>query len=102
MSEKRLMTLKRRKFAFRLSGYLAGTWMMVAWLSMNYFGFTRPRNPVPAEGRLYPFRDHYTVVFLTLWEHLIVRSYWWAFGALALAIFLQRNSAAGDKSGKSN
>ena len=98
----RMMILQRRKFASRFAGYLVATWMVVVWLSMNYFGYTRPRNPVPAEGRLYPFRDHYTVVFLTLWERLIVDSWWGAFGALALVIFLGRKSEAWDKSGKSN
>jgi hypothetical protein len=102
MPEMRLMTLRRRKFALRFAGYSLAAWIMVAWLSMNYFGFTRPKHPVPAEGRLYPFRDHYTVVFLTPLEHRMVDSYWWAFGALALVIFLQRNSQADDKRGKSN
>jgi hypothetical protein len=35
------------------------------WSAMVYFGFSRPRTPIPSEGRIYPYNDHGTVVYLT-------------------------------------
>jgi hypothetical protein len=37
-----------------------------------YFAYTRPKHPVPLEGRTYPLREHYTVVYLTEWEQLVL------------------------------
>jgi hypothetical protein len=50
---------------------MVAVWAFI-WLSMNYFGWNKPRQPIPSEGRIYPFQDHYTIVYLTRGEHLLV------------------------------
>ena len=59
--------------------------MAFIWLSVNYFGWNKHRKPIPSEGRIYPFQDHYTIVYLTRREHLLV-SPAVAFGALSLCV----------------
>jgi hypothetical protein len=53
-----------------------GVWIVAAWVGMSYFGFHRPQHPMPSQGRLFPFNDHGTIVYLTRTEHLLIIDLW--------------------------
>jgi hypothetical protein len=73
------------------------TWAFVAWLSMSYFGITRPRSPIPAQGRFYSYNDHGTVVYLTHGENLLIDSFEWCWWAIVLVGLLAVKFGAWDK-----
>jgi hypothetical protein len=84
---KEFLQRKRRTLIVRviLSFWLA--WLFAVWLAMNYFGFHRPRNPIPAEGRVYPFNDHGTLVYLSRAEHLLV-DLWFCYVLIGILIMV--------------
>ncbi len=43
------------------------------WFMSMYFGTSRPKSPMSAEGRIYPYYFHGTIVFVTRFESFIVR-----------------------------
>jgi hypothetical protein len=59
------------------------SWMLAVWLAMFYLGFNRPTVPAPEAGRLYPFNNHGTVVYLTKTEHLLTVDLWFYYGIVA-------------------
>lgn len=87
----------RCKLALRFACYLWLAWILVVWLAMNYFGFTRPRNPVPAEGRFYPFNDHGTIVYLTKIEHPIIDLWFWYIVVMAILATIAQKFGAWNK-----
>jgi hypothetical protein len=70
-------------------------WWIFVEVAAVHFGYTRPRAPVPIEGRIYPFR---IVVYLTKAEYAIVgfRTYWFAVALLLFAINYRRKLRSSD------
>jgi len=77
--------MKSLILALRTVFYLLLASCAFVWCSMNYFGYTRPTKPIPAEGRVYSYQDHYTVVYLTRREHLLIDFRTWV-GLLVLTL----------------
>lgn len=75
-----------REKIFRTAFYLWTAWCGAVWMAMNYLGFNRPRAPVPEQGRVYPYNDHGTIVYLTRAEHLIAFDLWPWYIAAAVII----------------
>jgi hypothetical protein len=63
-----------------------GGWVLFAWLAMSYFGQTRPRVSAPSFGRVFPFNDHGTIVYLTRNEHFLVDQWWMLWMAVELVL----------------
>jgi hypothetical protein len=42
------------------------------WFVSMYFGTSRPKSPMSAEGRIYPYYFHGTIVYVTKFESFIV------------------------------
>jgi len=89
---KEYLLRKRRSLMLRVISSIWLAWISAVWIAMNYFGFHRPRTPIPAEGRLYPFNDHGTVVYLTRAEHLLTVDLWfyYVFAGLLIMAFAKK------------
>jgi hypothetical protein len=88
---------KSLKIASRLlAGLAVITWFFSVGLGLEYDN-SRPRAPLPAEGKVYPFANHERVVYLTKgeqyrWKLLVYGAVCLFLGGAALDYF-QRRSA---------
>jgi hypothetical protein len=65
--------LRYSRIGMRIFFYALVFSIFVVWCSAMYFGTSRPRNPVSADGRIYPYDFHGTIVYLTKFERFIIR-----------------------------
>ena len=66
------MSSTRRKLIYwTINAICLGVWTILIGCQM-YFAYTRPVYPQPPMGRIYPFRVHYTTVYLTSFESRLV------------------------------
>ncbi len=54
----------------RLASFL-GTCFILCLLAGEFFSYTRPRTPIMSAGRVYPFNEHGTIVYLNFREYLV-------------------------------
>jgi hypothetical protein len=52
--------------------WIWGIWTVAAWLMMVRFPYYRPLQPVPLQGRVFPYFAHGTTVYLTWTEHVFI------------------------------
>jgi hypothetical protein len=85
--------MKSLIFALRTVNYLLFALWLFIWSSTSHLGSTHPTKPIPAEGRIYGYQDHYTVFYLTRREHLLFDFRTWvgvAFFMLLIGITIQK------------
>ena len=87
------MFQKRRKSILDRAVSVSLAWWVFVCIAMADFAYTRPRIPVPIEGRVYAFHIWGIVVYLTRGEYLIVglSPYWFAVSLLLFGINYRRN-----------
>ena len=66
--------------------WILGIWTCAAWIMMWWFPFHRPLQPVPLQGRVFPYFAHGTTVYLTWAEHFFIVQLW--FGYVIIEIML--------------
>lgn len=54
----------------RLVSFLLACFILCL-LAGEFFSYTRPRTPIMSAGRVYPFNEHGTIVYLNFREYLI-------------------------------